>query len=73
MVDQDEIRAIFRSVTDETLLAQVSGGMVARAGLHGVSADQLPAFVKGTADHIGRAIKRPPKLETARARCGACE
>ena len=57
---------------------QVSGCLVARAGLHGVNADQLQSFVKGTADQIGREIERHPeraaqKLETARARYGVFE
>ena len=75
MADPDDIREICRAVTDETLLAQVSGCMVARAGLHGVGADQLQAFIAGTADHIRREIDRHPeratqKLETARAKYG---
>ena len=78
MVDPDEIREMCKAVTDETLLAQVSGCMVARAGLHGVSTQQLNAFVTGTADHIRREIERHPekaaqKLETARVRYGVLE
>lgn len=78
MADPDEIREICKAVADETLLAQVSGCMIARAGLHGVSADQLQTFIAGTADHIGREIGRHPdratqKLEAARARYGVCD